>query len=217
MIPKPNSADRAVAKVRLDCDVDVGRITKVQPVGQPLAVTFVTDRRVGGEYQVRFNVEANGKTTTAKATVVIRHAKPKPFGLTAVIGSSSSSEIPFTGQLWKAATFKAHLEPPLREFRLTSTKGTMEAGKKSFPFRVVFAPKEPRSMVVLLVVVFNDTEEYTIEITGSVGGFQGRTWAKRQHGGQLTPSSSRDLPALSPVPSSGSIPSLSPDRAPPGA
>ena len=105
MIPKPNADDRAVAKVRLDCDVDVGRITKVQPVGQPLAVTFVTDRRVGGEYPVRFNVEANGKTTTAKATVVIRHAKSKPFGLTAVFGSRSSAEVPFTGQVWMTATF----------------------------------------------------------------------------------------------------------------
>jgi hypothetical protein len=213
MIPMPNAADRAVAKVTMQSDVDVGRITKVEPVGQHLAVTFVTDRRIGGEYPVRFNVEANGKTMTAKATVVIKHAQPKPFGLTAVIGSSSTAEIPFTGQLWKAATYKAHLEPPTKQFRLTANKGTMEAGMKKFPFRVVFAPKEARSCVVLLVVVFNETEEYTIEITGSVGGFQGRSWAKRQGGG-LTASLSGNIPRMSAAPSSGNIPALSLESAP---
>jgi hypothetical protein len=35
--------------------------------------------------------------------------------------------------------------------------------------------------VTLLVVVLNGTEEYTVEITGSVGGFAGKNWGKRVH------------------------------------
>jgi hypothetical protein len=66
-------------------------------------------------------------------------------------------------------------------FRLTASKGTMQAGAKEFPFQVQFGPKEPKPVVTLRVVVFDETEEYTVEITGSTAGFQGRNWARRSH------------------------------------
>jgi hypothetical protein len=142
-------------------------------------------------------VEACGTTKTAKATVVIKHAKPKPFGFTTVIGRQVRSHIPFTGRLRATASFEAHLEPQVKEFRLTSSTGTMEPGMKKFPFCIVFAPKEPRAVVVLLVVVFDEdtveTEKYTVKITGGVGWFQGRSRPRRKYGGRFRPSSPRDL------------------------
>jgi hypothetical protein len=182
MLPMADALDSANARVTLEQDVEVARVVRVDAIGQHLAVNVLTEWRVGGDYPLRLKVAYGGRTLTAKALVVIKHAKPLPFGCSAAVGSQSSSEVPFMGQLWKAAAYRAKLEPALKEFRLTAAKGTMEAGARAFPFRITFAPREPRSVVTLLVVVFNETEEYTVEVTGSVGGFQGRNWGRRVHG-----------------------------------
>ena len=108
---------------------------------------------------------------------------PAPFGISCVMGTQNSSEVPFLGQLWAKATFKAHFEPQIRELRLTAYKGTMEAGVRVFPFRVVFTPSSPRSVATLLVVVFNEQTEYCVAICGSSAGFQGKNWGRRLHGG----------------------------------
>jgi hypothetical protein len=172
-----NAAECAAARVTLQSDGHVGYIAEVSADGQDLIIVFVANRREAGAHPVRFKVEACGTTKTAEAIVVVEQTGPEPVGITTVIGRQERAQIPFVGQLRKAASFEAHLEPQVQEFRLTSTTGTMEVGMKMFPFSVVFAPKEPKAMVVLLVVVFDGTEEYTVQITGGVSGFQSRSWA----------------------------------------
>jgi hypothetical protein len=103
-----------------------------------------------------------------------------------LIGVQKVVDVPFSGQLWAKATFTARFEPPVKEFRLTANKGTMEAGTRVFPFKIIYTPTAPRPSVALLVVVFNDRDEYVVECTGAVGGFQGRGWAKRQRRGEHT-------------------------------
>jgi hypothetical protein len=186
MIPIANASDRAAAKVKLETDIpDLARITNTTTIGQHLVAILLVEWRVSGEYPAKVLVSYGGKTITGKFIITIKHAKPQPFGLSCVIGSQTSAEVPYMGQLWKAATYVAKLEPTMKEFRLNSYKGTMEAGAKVFPFRVVFTPRDPKPTVALLVVVLNGVDEYTVEITGSVGGFQGRNWGKRSHA-QLT-------------------------------
>ena len=180
MIPIANAADRAAAKVRLEQEVETCKLSGVASTAGHLAVSITADYRVSGTYPVKVIVEFNGKTLTGKANVVIKHNKPQPYGLSAVVGGQSEDTIPFLGELTKASTFTARFEPQKKEFRLTNSKGTMAAGAKFFPFRVVFMPKDSRPIVTLLVVVFDHAEEYTVEITGSAAGFIGRQWKGRQ-------------------------------------
>jgi hypothetical protein len=180
LIPVPNAEDRASAKVRLEQETVVASLRGVTATGGHLVLNVQIEYRVSGQYEVNVIVEfRNGKVITGKATVIIKHNKPQPFGLSGVIGGQSDGVIPFMGQLWKETPYVAHFEPPLNEFRLTDSKGKMKAGAKVFPFRVIFAPKDAKPIVALLVVVFDAKEEYTVEITGSTAGFTGRQWIRR--------------------------------------
>jgi hypothetical protein len=183
MIPIPNPADRAVAKVRLEQDVEVAKISGVTPTGSHLLVVVTTEYRVSGTYELKVIVEFNGKSITGKANVAIKHNKPQPLGMSAIVGGTSEAEVPFMGQLWKASAYTARFEPTLREFRLTSTQGTMDAGAKVFPFRVIFMPKDPKPVAALLVVVFDHDSEYTVEVAAqpdSSAGVGGRVRRSRR-------------------------------------
>ena len=179
MISIPNASDRANAKVHLEQAVEVAKIAGVCPAGNHLAVTVTSDYRVSGTYPVKVIVTFNGKTITGEANIVIKHNTPQPFGMSAIVGGQSDATIPYLGQLWQPASFVAHFEPALKEFHLTAAKGSMDAGAKYFPFRVVFMPKDAKPVTTLLVVVFDHAEEYTVEIVGSTAGFTGRTWKGR--------------------------------------
>jgi hypothetical protein len=102
----------------------------------------------------------------------VRQALWKPVGLSAVCGDGSTKRVPFEGQLAEKATFKARLEPALREFRLSRDKGKMETGAKEFPFTITFAPKASEAKSTTLVVVFNDdeTKAYRVRINGRIAG-----------------------------------------------
>jgi hypothetical protein len=203
-----SAAERTDPKATLEMQPEAARLISAVVQGSHLVATLRVLWALGGEYAFKVVVESNGRTTTGKGVIKVKHAKPQPFGLSSVLGSQQSAEVPYTGQLWKKAQFRAYLEPALKEFRLTSAHGTMEAGARVFPFKVCFTPREPRAVVVLLVVVFNESEEYVVEITGAVGGFQGRNWGKRSHGG-LAPSASQG-DDVAPARGGGQLPSLSP-------
>ena len=179
MIAIPSASDRAAAKVRLEQAVEVAKLASVTSAGNHLVVNVTSDYRVSGTYPVKVIVTFNGKTITGEANIVVKHNTPQPFGMSAIVGGQSDAAIPFMGELWAPRGYTAHFEPQLKEFRLTAAKGTIEAGAKYFPFRVVFMPRDPRPVTTLLVVVFDHAEEYTVELVGSTAGFTGRTWKGR--------------------------------------
>ena len=179
MIPIPNASDRAAAKVHLEQDPEVAKIVGVTQAGTHLVVTIASDFRLSGSYPVKVVVDFNGKTITGEANIVIKHTTPQPFGISAIVGGQSDAAVPYMGELWKRREFAAHFEPAAKEFRLTNARGMMEAGSKYFPFRIVFMPKGPTPVTTLLVVVFDQTEEYTVKIVGTAAGFTGRTWMGR--------------------------------------
>ena len=179
MIPMPNASDRDAAKVRLEQDVPAAKIVGVTPAGGYLVVAVASDYRVSGSYDVKVVVESNGKTITGMANFVIERSKPQPFRITAIIGGQAEGTIPFMGERSQSSSFTAHFEPPVKEFRLTNTRGTMAAGAKGFPFRIIFSPKEAKPVVTLLIVIFDNAEEYTVEVVGMAAGFTGRSWKGR--------------------------------------
>jgi hypothetical protein len=164
--------------VKLEMKPEAARIASSTIVGQHLVITIVANHRVGGAFP--FKLDVNGRIIVG--TLEIQHAKPRPFGVSAIVGGEATSDVPFQGQVWAKSTFTAHLEPPSPgTFRLTATKGVLEPGARFYPFKLVFTPKQPKAAVVLLVVVVNESEEFVTEVTGAAAGFQGRTWAKRSH------------------------------------
>jgi hypothetical protein len=161
---------------------DAMRVLGSDVSGGHIIVHLRADCRVGGEYPYVITLSADGyDRVSGHGLLLAKHATPEPLAVTGTIGKETATHIPFLGQLWKNSTFKAHLEPRLKEFQLTASRGTMAAGAQTFPFQLVFTPTVTRKSVALLVVVFNDESEYVVEVTGAVGGFAGRMWAKRQH------------------------------------
>jgi hypothetical protein len=156
-------------RVRLEQEVEVAEIQGVSPTGGHLQITLAAGYRIGGTYPIKVIVECKGKTTVGKADIVFKHKVSHVFTVSAALGGRSEAEVPYAGQLWKAATFTAHFEPPLQEFHLTNTKGTMNAGATTFPFKIIFTPKDPKPVTTLLVVVFDAAEEVAVEIVGNTG------------------------------------------------
>jgi hypothetical protein len=169
-------------KTVLEIENDAMRVGTVTNVGQHVVVNLHADWRMGGQFPFAIKVTGGGQTVTAKGILDVKHQKPAPFGMTCVLGTQTSAEVPYTGQLWAKATYQAHFEPVIKEFRLTAYRGTMDAGSRVFPFKVVFTPSSPKSVVTLLVVVFNNQTEYCVDICGSSAGFQGKNWGKRHRG-----------------------------------
>jgi hypothetical protein len=156
-------------KVQLEQEVAVAEILGVTAAAGHLQITVTAGHRIGGSYPVKVVVECRGKTMVGKADIIIKHNKAQTLSLSAPVGGRSDAPVPYTGQLWKAATFTAHFEPPLKEFAVTNASGSMNAGAKFFPFQIVFTPKDTKSVTALLVVVFDAAEEHAIEVVGSVG------------------------------------------------
>ena len=181
---------------KLDMTPPAATLVSVRPTMQHLALGIVADYRIGGEYPFKITVTCASPSSTAivKGILKVKHAKPEPFGMSSVIGGTATADIPFKGQIWAKANWTAKLEPPMKGiFRVTATKGTMDPGARVFPFKLIFTPHDPRQVVCLLVVVINESEEFVTEITGAVGGFQGKSWGKRSHVPLTGPRGSVDI------------------------
>jgi hypothetical protein len=195
-IPIADTFERHKAKARLEAGEHerlggdgILRITDQAIVGNRLAVTVHVVAQIHGEYPMKFHVDVGTRSFKATGKLVVKHGRPAPFGMASMIGSQSSADVPYQGQLWANARYKAVLQQTGKEFRITANHGTMEAGAKVFPFKVIFTPRDPKPVVATLFVTFNDTSEYCVEVTGSVCGFQGKSWGRRQHGALLSSAS----------------------------
>ena len=179
-IPITDGHDRAKAKARVEVGGDRVDILEQMVIGAKINVSLRVLSPIHGEFPISIRVDVGARSMHANGVIKVDYPRPLPFGLSGIIGSQSSAQIPFSGQLWKAATYTATIQPPTKEFRLSQAKGEMAAGAKVFPFKVFFAPRDPRPIEALLVVDCGDVE-ITVKVCGSTGGFQGRRWGERRH------------------------------------
>jgi hypothetical protein len=92
----------------------------------------------------QLRVDVGGRTFTASGTAKVKLGKAQVLGMKCMTGSQALADVPYNGPpLWKASSFKAVMQQSGVEFRLTASRGTMEAGAKVMPFKVVFTPKDP--------------------------------------------------------------------------
>jgi hypothetical protein len=118
-------------------------------------------------------VEGNGR-------MIIERPTPYILGMSTICGGSSSSSCPIMEAILKDEKYTAFWEPKMKEFWLSAVRGIIPKGSKEFPFKVFFAPKDPRPINNLLVVELED-REITVKVCGSIGGFEGRRWGERKH------------------------------------
>ena len=179
MIPVPDVPERSRARAHMDPVDEISRIVDQAVIGAHLITSVHVLAHLHGEYSLRFRVNLGSRSFYATGTIKVKLAPPVLLGLMSMIGSQSSADVPYNGQLWKASTYRAVIEGGDKSFRITASHGSIEAGAKILPFKVVFTPHEPKPVSAMLVVTFNGASEYVVELTGSVCGFQGRQWGRR--------------------------------------
>jgi hypothetical protein len=174
-LPNGDCFGRPRARATVERGDDCGRIIEQEVVGSSLVVTLDVLSPVRGDFPINLRVSVGPRNLHATATVRVGRSLDDTLALATMVGGQATADVPFKGQLWKDATFRAAIEPPKKEFRLSLSKGEMAAGSKMFPFKVLFTPHDTRAVTGLLVVSFNDgASEYAVELSGGVSGFSGR-------------------------------------------
>jgi hypothetical protein len=165
---------------RVTCEAPVLTVQDVRGSGTGVEVLLAIDSRHSMTAPFHVTVEGSGKTIEADGTVVIDRPTPFILGMQTICGGEASADCPIMEAFWARKAYHAFFEPKLKEFRISQSKGFIEAGAKVFPFKVFFAPKDPRPIEANLVVDCGDME-ITVKVCGSTGGFQGRRWGERKH------------------------------------
>jgi hypothetical protein len=115
-----------------------------------------------------------------EGTVVVGRPAPYILGITTVCGGQNSEDVPVKGEINGRKKYRVLFEPKLKEFWVSQAKGVIDAGARKFPFKVFFAPRDPRPISTLMIVDMGD-EEICVQVCGSIGGFEGRRWGERRH------------------------------------
>jgi hypothetical protein len=139
---------------------------KPPPVEEPPPVEFAGEEEKGTE-------QKDGKEGGRRK----RRAKPAPppegapveavapegqpavqeVAVTAPVGGRGDVEVPINLDLWVARHYTASFEPDLgQELTISSNKGTIAAGAKVFPFKVIFEPTTPGTFETVLTVALSD-------------------------------------------------------------
>jgi hypothetical protein len=164
------------------CEGECLSVQEVRGAGKYAEVVLMIDSRRSIDTDFQVHVDAGAFNAEGQGHLVIERPTPYVLGMQTVCGGQQSAECPLKEELWQRKPYKAFFEPKLKEFWLSQNKGFIEAGAKVFPFKVFFAPKDPRPIEALLVVDCGDVE-ITVKVCGSTAGFQGANWGRRKHGG----------------------------------
>jgi hypothetical protein len=125
-------------------------------------------------------VEAPGKVVEGEGVCVMERPEPYILGVQTICGGTTADDCPIVGEIVATTKFHAFFEPKIHHvFRLTHSRGRIEAGARVFPFKVVYTPRDTRPIETLLVVDMGDSE-ICVKVCGSIGGFQGENWGRRR-------------------------------------
>jgi hypothetical protein len=156
-------------------------VQEVRGAGRSAEVILAIDSRKSLDLPFQLSVEGTGGyTTKGEGRLVVERPAAYVLGMQAVCGGQQSADCPIQEEFWQNKKYSAFFEPKLKEFWISQNKGVIEAGAKTFPFKVFFAPRDPRPIETILVVDCGDVE-ITVKVCGSCGGFQGRRWGERRH------------------------------------
>jgi hypothetical protein len=155
-------------------------VKEIRGFGRWAEVLVQIDARRSGQIPFQLTLEAGKLVVDGEGKAIIDRPTPYILGMQTICGGSTSSACPIKEELWETRRYHAFFEPKLKEFWLSQSKGIVNAGAKEFPFKVFFAPKDPRPIETLLVVEMEDME-VTVKVCGSIGGFEGRQWGARKH------------------------------------
>jgi hypothetical protein len=170
---------RLAARATVTCSQDVLRVQEIRGAGKYAEVVIGIDSRHSWTGPFGCQIESNGLKVEGTGTLIVDRPDPYVLGLTTICGGSSSDECPIRTDIWQTKKYKAHFEPKRKEFWLTQYSGTIEAGAKTFPFKVFWAPKDPRPVETLLIVDCGDLE-IVVKVCGCIGGFEGKDWGRRR-------------------------------------
>jgi hypothetical protein len=145
-----------------------------------LNVTLAIDvgRRARGRF--RLKCAGAGVAVVGEGLFDIEEADPIRVTVRAVMGCRGSATIPVPEELWQNKTYRVSFCEPSRpiEFSLSGNRGDVEAGAKTFPFKLFYAPRTPRATQVKLVIDLGDTEVVVL-VEGVCCGFPGKKWRHR--------------------------------------
>jgi hypothetical protein len=156
-------------------------IDAIRGNGPRADVMVLMDSRRSGDKPFHMRLEGlRGRVVEGEGRMIIERPEPFILGMQTICGGSVSSACPILSEFPVAKRYVAFFEPKMKEYWLSQNKGVIEAGAKEFPFKVFFAPKDPRPTHTLLVVEMDDLE-ICVKVCGSIGGFEGRRWGERRH------------------------------------
>jgi hypothetical protein len=170
---------RTNARVSVETDVVGVRVTGWRGGGAMLDVTLAVEvgRRATGRFRLR--CLGAGVAVEGDGSIEIEEADPICVTVWAVMGGKGSADIPVPEDLWQNKPYRAFFEGKrAREFSLSSDRGVVEAGAKTFPFKLYYSPRAPRATEVKLVIDLGDSE-VIVQVQGVCCGFQGKKWGHR--------------------------------------
>jgi hypothetical protein len=161
------------------CDSGCLTVQDVRGVGSYAEVTLSIRSNHSLEEPFQLAIEAPSCKREGEGKLIIARPKPYILGITTVCGGQNSEDVPIKGDVPERKKYRVLFEPKRREFWVSAPKGVIEAGAKKFPFKVFFAPRDPRPISSLMVVDMGD-EEICVQVCGCIGGFEGRRWGERR-------------------------------------
>ena len=124
---------------------------------------------------------ADGHKVEGKGRLIIDRPDPYVLGLQTICGGQSSAPCKCMEDIEETTTYRAFWEHKRKEFWLSSAKGTIQAHAAVFPFKVFFAPVDPRPLEQLLIVELPELDrEIAVKVCGSTAGFHGQQWLRRK-------------------------------------
>jgi hypothetical protein len=168
-------------KASVHVEGDSLSVDSIRGAGDWADVVLMIDSRRSFDRPFTMNLTAaSGYAIKGEGRLIVARPTPYILGMQTICGGSISMSCPIREDLGQSKMYVAFFEPKIKEFWLSQNKGKIEAGAREFPFKVFFAPRDPRPVETLLAVELEEME-VTVKVCGSTGGFQGRRWGERRH------------------------------------
>jgi hypothetical protein len=166
-----STEEGATLQGKVTCAVPGLGVAEVRRSGKTfVTVKMTVDAPRSFDAKFQLTVQAGGGTSTdCEGRLIVARRDPALVTVQAACGSRATVEVPVQEEFWAKKTYTAYFEPRVGEFWLSQSKGVIEAGAKTFPFQVFFAPQLPRPVDALLVIDCGDAE-FTVRVCGSTKG-----------------------------------------------
>ena len=140
---------RLKMEANVTCEYPVLSVHEIRGAGAHVEVCLQIDSRRSLEAPFQVTLDGVGKTVQAEGRVIIARPAPYVLGMQTICGGQVSADCPIHADLWQKKEYNAFFDPKMKEFWISQHRGVIEAGAKVFPFKVFFAPRDPRPIEAL--------------------------------------------------------------------